>query len=221
MQRLMRATRDLYATNKSQANITSFIIMGIDRTALSTAMKQPPITLKTSAPQPPSDTLSFQSSSFSISSLEQSPFLSEQRKCCVDELEDHDDDTKLEHEGCENQRECKHVRLDTSEMADAQDFSKLAIEQKITKLYIKLLAMQKKLAKLKNDKNIWEGPSKVLKNRSHWALVEMAVSSALTAKHQFFKDEVKQSQKANWDIYTLTEWIIGDSKVNMSLKLMA
>ncbi|OBZ65811.1 hypothetical protein A0H81_01425 [Grifola frondosa] len=267
--------------------------MGIDRTALSAAMKQLPATPRATLAHPPSP---------ESHPLERSPSPAShprkrRREEDSDDNESSDDDenNNTTHRltpstpghsqatpgtsqsqvpdrfsstnlSAFTEKECKRAKLDASETADVQEFSKLATEKKLTKIYTKLLATQKKLVKLEDDKNVWEGPSKALrgniakyahavllspnlhgyrekvpinhvltiikrlrfdlpcnveKNRSHWATVETAVSNALTSKRWFFKDEVKHSGANDLDIYTLTERIIGDSEVNMSLELVA
>ncbi|KDQ53224.1 hypothetical protein JAAARDRAFT_49942 [Jaapia argillacea MUCL 33604] len=60
-------------------------------------------------------------------------------------------------------KECKRAKLDASEEADVQAFSKMPIEQKLVKLFIREQVNAKVLAKMEWEKNRWDGPSEELK----------------------------------------------------------
>ncbi|KDQ49451.1 hypothetical protein JAAARDRAFT_200852 [Jaapia argillacea MUCL 33604] len=60
-------------------------------------------------------------------------------------------------------KECKRAKLDTSEEADVQAFSKMPIEQKLVKLFIREQVNAKVLAKMEWEKNQWDGLSEELK----------------------------------------------------------
>ncbi|KDQ55323.1 hypothetical protein JAAARDRAFT_195725 [Jaapia argillacea MUCL 33604] len=60
-------------------------------------------------------------------------------------------------------KECKRAKLDASEEADVQAFSKMPIKQKLVKLFIREQVNAKVLTKMEWEKNRWDSPSEELK----------------------------------------------------------